>query len=77
MGERGRQKKRGNQNVIMFPSVPLSPGFAAMDITVTVMTEVIWAFVLQEHTLLDIAFKYTIRFLLAPVSETVCVCVHA
>ena len=40
-----------------------------MDITVAVVTEIMWTLVLQNHDLLDIAFKYTIRFLLAPVRE--------
>ena len=38
-----------------------------MDVTVTVMTEVMWALVVQEHSLLETAFKYSIRFILAPV----------
>ena len=46
----------------------LLPGFAAMDATVMVMTELTWAFILQDHALLKTGFKYTLRFLLAPVS---------
>ena len=40
-----------------------------MDVTVSVMTEVMWALVVQNHSLLETAFKYTIRFILAPVSD--------
>lgn len=35
------------------------------------MTEVMWAFVLQDTSLLDVVLTYTMKFLLAPVSLTI------
>lgn len=44
------------------------PGFAAVDLTVMCMTEVMWYFVLQDNRLLNVVLNYTIKFLLTPVS---------
>ena len=52
----------------LFCHCPFPPGFAAVDLTVMCMTEVMWAFVLQDTNLLDVVLSYTIKFLLAPVS---------
>lgn len=45
-----------------------SAGFAAVDLTVMCMTEVMWSFVLLDTDLLDVVLHYSIKFLLAPVS---------
>ncbi len=44
---------------LIIRSLPLSsvPGFAAVDVTVMVMTELMWALILHDHTLLRTGFK--------------------
>jgi len=43
-------------------------GFAAVDLTVACMMEVMWTMVLQDYSLLEVVLQYTNQFLLAPVS---------
>ena len=44
------------------------PGFTALDATVLAVTEIMWTFVHLNHRLVDTVLKFTIQFLLTPVS---------
>ena len=47
---------------------PMHIGFAAVDLTVASLTEIMWSLVILDHALLGVVLKFSIKFLLAPVS---------
>jgi len=48
----------------------VNPGFTLVNMTVACLVEVIWCFVLQDHSLLSPVLKHTLKFLFYTVSKS-------